>query len=69
MAAADCNGAPGSGSAKTSETLACAVFLDADIDLQAEGEAESLGRRPELIEDQGEQAVGHVKHCWSVLDI
>lgn len=47
--AADSSGAPCSGSANTIDTLAGARRLEKDIDLQAEGEAEPDGRRPELI--------------------
>jgi len=50
FAAADSNGAPCSGSAKIKDTEAGALFFDMDIDLQADGDAEPLRRRPELID-------------------
>lgn len=59
LVAADPNGAPCSGSAKIREREAGAVFFDMDIDLQADGEADPPGRRPELIESAG----GHAVRC------
>lgn len=57
MAAAESNGAPCSGSAKTKETEGGARFLDMDIDLQADGEYDPLGRRPELIEGESDDSM------------
>lgn len=49
LVAADSSGVPCSGSAKTRETLAGAVFFEKDLDLQADGEAAPVGRRPWFI--------------------